>query len=367
LSLSLPPGENLIRLNASFIAFTQSVIGVILYAMKSLVLPTLAERTVKLIYGDAAPPDTVGRLMLFAITILSIIAPILTLLWVSQDCGARWLLLWQRCSNNENFNTMLSQEVGIFSYVGKCDEGPGACFDLNANGVFTEQYHFVPIFLQTSITSHSDICSPRYVADGRCPRAIIGQLGDLYMKELVASACISPIINLLRATSQMQQAKAWVVRNLLQQPGYESHTSIDRFVFGVVMNLELPLVLGLTYPAIPVMTCLVVALNAGVFHTASVFLGLQISPESPPRLSTKYLWFAFALGCTLVIWLFAECDFHGRWLVTIGMPLCALVSCACWDGWIMFERHWKVSPSLMEPFLIEDEEGPGVHLQGMGC
>ena len=95
LSLSLPPGENLIRLNASFITCTQSVIGVILYAMKSLVLPKLAKRIAKMVYGDAAPPNTAGRLMMCAIAMLSMIAPILTLLWVSQDCGAAWLSLWQ--------------------------------------------------------------------------------------------------------------------------------------------------------------------------------------------------------------------------------------------------------------------------------
>ena len=95
MSLSLPPGENLIGLNASFMTFTQSVIGVILYAMKSLVLPKLAQRIAKLVYRDAIPPNTAGRLMMSATAMLSMIAPILTLLWVSQDCGAAWLSLWQ--------------------------------------------------------------------------------------------------------------------------------------------------------------------------------------------------------------------------------------------------------------------------------
>jgi len=185
------------------------------------------------------------------------------------------------------------------------------------------------------------------------------------MKELVASACISPTMTLLRATPQMQQAKAWVVRNLLQRPEYKSSTSIDRLIFGAAMNLELPLVLGLTYPAIPVITCLVVALNAGVFRTVSECFELQISPDSPARLSTKYLWFAFALGCTLVIWLFAECDFHGRWLVTVGMPLCTLAGCTYKNGWIMITRPWNAPSSLMEPLLAEDELG--VPLQEMGC
>jgi len=366
MSLSLPPGENLIGLNASFMTFTQSVIGVILYAMKSLVLPKLAQRIAKLVYRDAIPPNTAGRLMMSATAMLSMVAPILTLLWVSQDCGAAWLSLWQRCSDGKSFSTLLREDVGSFTYVGTCGGGQGACYDAN-DGVLTHQTHSARISLRTSITSHSDVCSPRYVADGRCPRTIIGQLGDLYMKELVASACISPTMTLLRATPQMQQAKAWVVRTLLQRPEYESRTSIDRLVFGVAMNLELPLVLGLTYPLIPVITCFVVALNAGVFHTASVYFGLQISPESPARLSTKYLWFAFSLGCALVIWLFAECDFHGRWLVTVGMPLCTLLGCTYSNGWIMTNRPWHAPPSLMEPLLTEDEAGLGVPLQEMGC
>jgi len=287
-----------------------------------------------------------------------------TLMLVNQDCGAAWLQLWRPCSEDSaQFSTSLDQILSSFSYkAASCTYGVvcsgssrvACCWRDKSSPSGWMQYNTADIYVQTTITTHEQICRPAYVADGRCPRALVGSLGDLYAKELVASASISPIITLLRAMPQMQQLKVWVMHNVLRRSQYESHTSIDRLVFGAVLNLELPLLLGFCYPALPVLAGLVVLLNAGVFHTATTYLDLKIALESPARMSVKYLWGSFALGCALIMWLFIECDWHGKWLVIVGMPSCAVAGYACWNILSNQRGAPAFRASLSEPLLAAE-------------
>jgi len=289
-----------------------------------------------------------------AMAVLAVVAPAVTLILVNQDCGAAWLQLWRPCTDSHQFAISVDQTVSHFQYVAPC--GAGRCYQ-DSSGVWL-QNSTADIHISTTITSHEQICRPAYVADGRCPRAVVGSLGDLYVKELVASASISPIITLLRATPQMQKLKVWVMRHVLRQSQYESRTSIDRLVFGTVLNLELPFLLGFCYPALPVLACLVVLLNAGVFYTAATYLELKIASESPARMSFKYLWGSFASGSALIMWLFIECDWHGKWLVIVGMPSCAMAGCACWNMTLWRRRSGTavLRASLLEPLVPAEHE-----------
>jgi len=159
----------------------------------------------------------------------------------------------------------------------------------------------------------------------------------------------------------MQAAKAWVVQNVLRRRNYQPQTSVDRLVFGVVLNLEIPLLLGFCYPLLPVLACLVVSLNAGVLYITSTYLGLTISPESSAKISVRYLWGSLALGCTLIMWLFIECDWHGKWLVITCMPSCAVISHLYWRYRSTQHRSPAFSPSLTEHLLAaEDFEDMGM-------
>jgi len=352
LSLSLPPNENTLDLGPSFLLFFKYGIGVLLFGIKSLILPTLANYVANLVYGeDGVPPNTTARLMVDATAVIAVFAPVVTLMLVNQDCGAAWLQLWRPCSVPGQFSHSLDQIVSTFQYYAPCTSWI-QCFEDDSGTLL--QYYSADIYVNTTITSHQQICHPAYVSDGRCPRALIGSLGDLYAKELLAGAGIAPIITLLRATPQVQQMKAWVVRKVFRRSHYEPCTSVNRLLFGVVLNLELPLLLGFCYPVVAVLACLAVGLNAGVLYTASTYLGLKLSSESPTRMPIRYLWASFALGGALVMWLFVECDWYGKWLVLFGMPGCALVSRTCWWIWSRQSGPQEFCDSLSEPLLVDD-------------
>merc|ERR1711924_279262 len=80
------------------------------------------------------------------------------------------------------------------------------------------------ISLHSVITTHAEICSPSYVADGRCPRAVASTLGDLYTKDLCFSVGAGSMLSFLRATPLAQRAKQWLVRTLFRRPDYEART-----------------------------------------------------------------------------------------------------------------------------------------------
>jgi len=370
LSLSLPPDENVLGLSAHFLSFVKGGIGVLLYVIKSLVLPNLANKVAEFVYGrqEHPPPNTSGRLVMGAMAVISALVPAVTLLVVNQDCGGGWLQLWRPCSLGSQFDTSLNQVVRSFKYVTPCTgytqrgyiaSADTHCFGNSSSLSLRHMYVPANIHIQTIISSHEQICRPGYVADGRCPRALVGSLGNLYAKELIASASISPIITLLQATPQIQALKAWLARNVLRQSGYGPNTSINRMVFGAVLCLELPLLVGFCYPALPVLAWLVVTLNAGVLYTATTYLDLKIALDSPARISVKYLWGSFALGCALIMWLCVECNWHSKWLTVLGMPMCAMAGYACW---YLRDRRGGIPAfhaSLSEP-LFTDESGLGV-------
>jgi len=260
-----------------------------------------------------------------------------------------WLRLWSPCTQGRSFDLSLARAAGHYSHPVPCDgstcsntvsenifQKDGKCMRNSVNGEIacagcyvrkSGQYQgqcvqdaSVPLGIRTIITKHEDICWPVYVADGRCPRGLISNLGDLYVRELVASASISPLMTLLRVTPQAETAKSWIARSIFRKRDHQTSVGVDKFVFSVVLSMEIPLVLGFCYPILVPLACLVVGLNTGVFRVAVACLHIELK-ETATRVSVKYLWGSLTIGCAIIVWLFVESDLHGKWLVIIGVPL----------------------------------------------
>jgi len=268
---------------------------------------------------------------------------------VNEDCFGMWLRLWSPCTQGRSFDLSLARAAGHYSHPVPCDgstcsntvsenifQKDGKCMRNSVNGEIacagcyvrkSGQYqgqcvqdNSVPLRIRTIITKHEDICRPVYVADGRCPRGLISNLGDLYVRELVASASISPLMTLLRVTPQAETAKSWIARSIFRKRDHQTSVAVDKFVFSVVLSMEIPLVLGFCYPILVPLACLVVGLNTGVFRVAVACLHIELK-ETATRVSVKYLWGSLTIGCAIIVWLFVESDLHGKWLVIIGVPL----------------------------------------------
>ena len=68
--------------------------------------------------------------------------------------------------------------------------------------------------------------------------------------------------------------------------------------------------------------------------------------------SVRYLWVSLIIGCALPSWMYFESGLHGRWLVVVGMPLCAIC------GAVLKKHHVSERFSTMqlfqEPLLQEN-------------
>lgn len=232
--------------------------------------------------------------------------------------------LWRRCDETGAFDASISETVGSFSYTTQ------PYWNDEINSYSTTRLE--PISIDTVITRHHDICQPRYIADGRCPRAVIGALGDLYSRDLCFSLSLGTLLSLLRATPQAQRLKQWFIRKIFCKPDYEARASADRLVTGAVLLLELPIILGFCYPILPLLASVAMLLNAGVFHVGMTRLGLKLSEDPPARVSIKYLWISLTLGCAIPSWLYMESGLSGKWVITLGMPFTALLAAKTWYG-----------------------------------
>jgi len=316
LSLTLPPGDNVLGLESDVLSAAQYSMGAMLYILKSYPIPSSARYLTRLIYGHTAPSNTAARLMLFGNFMLAIVVPLATIIYTNQDCFAGWMALWRQCDNARSFDTSVQGVIGSFSY-------PSQGY-INLTTGFFEHHRTAEISIAVTVTTHDEVCHPRYIADGRCPRAVVSSLGELYTKDLCFSIGLGTILSFLRATPHMKRTKQWLMRKVCRQHEYEPKVRADRFVTSAALLMELPLVLGFLYPILPALAAAAMMLNAGVFHFAMSHFGTKMHEDPPPRVALHYLWGSLTLGCTLPTWLFWEGDFAGKWVMPFG-PLLSIV------------------------------------------
>jgi len=308
---------------------------------------------------------------MFGIAFISVIAPMVTMVVMNDECFGMWLHLWSKCHQEHSFNLALNGVAGHyetkpimtepikkgFSNQLTCPSGgtliSAMCLTCTSGATLIGSRCSTPVNMHRVITTHEEICQPAYVADGRCPRGLISNLGDLYARELIASASLSPLMTLLRVTPPVQMVKAWIARSVFGRHDHQEAVGIDKFVFNVVLHMEIPLVLGFCYPILVPLAALVVGLNAGVFRIAVVCLRIQLQANAI-RVPARYLWGSLMVGSAIIIWLFAEANLHGKWLVIVGIPLSGALSamaCRMWHQATRFSHVASESPlwdSLLE-------------------
>ena len=94
---------------------------------------------------------------------------------------------------------------------------------------------------------------------------------------------------------------------------------MDTEAAGIVMLLELVLALGFVIPVLVPVTAAAMILHAITFEMSVQHQGATLMQEARPPI--RYLWFSLMLGAGFVVWMFAECEWAGRLVVFVGVPV----------------------------------------------
>eukprot|EP00658_Telonema_sp_P-2_P075320 TRINITY_DN6482_c0_g1_i9.p1 TRINITY_DN6482_c0_g1~~TRINITY_DN6482_c0_g1_i9.p1 ORF type:complete len:239 (-),score=43.55 TRINITY_DN6482_c0_g1_i9:146-862(-) len=233
-STSVPPHSNTLGLSSAVLALFEHVGAPALYGVSALVVPPLARWGVNKVFG-APEPHTTAKLMIVARLIVALVVPCVFVLLLNQDCFALWLQVWKPCAE------------------------PGR-FDISTSPKILGRRLTIPVI------SQSEVCSPPYQPDGRCPRAVVGTVGHLLLEKLIFTTCFGPIRMVLLSLPTARAAKEWVAHSLLRQTSYRASTDLDTECAGIVMLLELVLVFGFVVPLLVPVTAVAMLLHLSLIH-----------------------------------------------------------------------------------------------------
>eukprot|EP00658_Telonema_sp_P-2_P056833 TRINITY_DN4527_c0_g4_i1.p1 TRINITY_DN4527_c0_g4~~TRINITY_DN4527_c0_g4_i1.p1 ORF type:complete len:1040 (-),score=151.75 TRINITY_DN4527_c0_g4_i1:126-3245(-) len=342
---TLPPNNNTLGLSRAVLEFFQHAAGPMLYGVSALLVPPLA----RAVAGETNCNGMTTSLILAARFLVTLLVPFVLVVLLNQQCLAFWLRLWQPCHISGHF-------------------------DVSADLPYRINTTFAGLKLRDPtyrIISHSAVCDPAYRGRGECPRAVVDAIGKLLVDKLLFSACVGPVVAVLRNTAAVRAAREWVAHTLLRQSEYQVTTSLDSEAAGIIMLLELVLVFGC---AVPVM--IPVAMAGFLLHAIAFEINVKCQeavlkdPERPP---VRYLWFSLLLGTALMGWMFVECGWHGRIVVLVGMPVGAVLGAAAAE--FVSRKQATVLPGaecLEEPLLRADcgveggAEGTCMAMEGQG-
>jgi hypothetical protein len=283
-SISLPSETTFGHVPQPVQVFISEGMSLLLAITTQWIIPNRCRKLSHSVFGADGSPATTSRLIQLARLWMAILAPLLALVLVHEDCLGGWKLLWSHCGTESDFS-----------------------HDINENG------------LQIVFLTRESVCGLRYIA-GRCSRTVTQELAYLLLSKLMYGAFLLPTLMLLQHVPFCRRVKVAVVR--CWNPTYLAAMEVDAEFASLLMYMEYALVFGLAVPAILPILVIVVGIQCAVMQYSSEHLIVHIIHDHQPSL--QYLWFSIALGCALVAWLFIDNDLHGTWLAAFGPAGCAL-------------------------------------------
>ena len=188
------PAESLGAYGAWTLPLISQTTSLVLSIVTAVVIPAHCRRLSHGVFGADGHPLLTSRLMQLARLLVSILAPVLAIILVHEDCLGGWKLLWYRCTEPVNyFHVLINLGTGY-------DPLP---FDA-----------LVP----------SDVCGLRY-RPGRCSRAVVEDLGRLLLSKLAYASFLLPAAALVLHTPVWRRTKEAVVRCFM--PTYMAAYQVD--------------------------------------------------------------------------------------------------------------------------------------------
>ena len=178
------PAESLGAHGAWILPLISQTTSLVLSIVTSVVIPAHCRRLSHGVFGADGHPLLTSRLMQLARLLVSILAPVLAIILVHEDCLGGWKLLWYRCTDPVDFESYFHVPVDT-----------GADFN----------------YLQFDALVPSDVCGLRY-RRGRCSRAVVEDLGRLLLSKLAYASFLLPAVALVLHTPVWRRTKEAVVR-----------------------------------------------------------------------------------------------------------------------------------------------------------
>ena len=114
ISKAVPPDKNTFGFSATQLTFVSTVVGPVLFLVKSYVLPLVTDSTIQFVTGSTSSwisTRMIATRMRFNISarlFLTIIVPCVSTILMSQNCLGLWLLAWTPCQTPSDFDAYLT-------------------------------------------------------------------------------------------------------------------------------------------------------------------------------------------------------------------------------------------------------------------
>jgi hypothetical protein len=188
------PAESLGKHRAWILPLISQTTSLVLSIVTTVVIPAHCRRLSHGVFGADGHPLLTSRLMQLARLLVSILAPVLAIILVHEDCLGGWKLLWYRCTDPLNYFYVLIKQ--------------GSEYDPR----------------QFDALVPSDVCGLRY-RRGRCSRAVVEDLGRLLLSKLAYASFLLPAAALVLHTPVWRRTKEAVVRCF--KPTYMAAYQVD--------------------------------------------------------------------------------------------------------------------------------------------
>jgi hypothetical protein len=201
------PAESLGTYGAWILPLISQTTSLVLSIVTSVAIPAHCRRLSHGIFGANGHPLLTSRLMQLARLLVSILAPVLAIILVHEDCLGGWKLLWHRCTDPVSYDSYFHVQIKL----GRDNYGNMKLDDA-----------LVPL----------DVCGLRY-RPGRCSRAVVEDLGRLLLSKLAYAAFLLPAVALVLHTPVWRRTKEAVIRCF--KPTYMAAYAVDSEFTAILM------------------------------------------------------------------------------------------------------------------------------------
>ena len=196
------PAESLGMYGVWILPLISQTTSLVLSIVTTVVIPAHCRRLSHGVFGADGHPLLTSRLMQLARLLVSVLAPVLAIILVHEDCLGGWKLVWYRCTDPVNYFQVLIRR---------------------------DNYNDP---LQFDALVPSDVCGLRY-RRGRCSHAVVEDLGRLLLPKLAYASFLLPAAALVLHTPVWRRTKEAVVRCF--KPTYMAAYQVDSEFAAILM------------------------------------------------------------------------------------------------------------------------------------
>jgi len=332
------PTDNTLGFGETVLTFFNELAVVLLYLIVVCVAPYAADWLVRAVTGQRQPNSYLTtRIVLATRLAVGLLGPTVVTIIFSNDCLSAWIYFWTPC---------VDDDARFEDYA---ELRPSGHKDWRSLEFYLQRFHF-----NCSVTTHSQICNPGWNPETSCSRAVFSIVGNLILSKATLVAFFTPGAAMLMSFPFVTKTakRMWARFSNEEFIWYRGDLELSF----VLMFMEYTLIFGFIMPLILPLMAIGLLLNCAVYRCA--VRTFKLLAQDAVRPCFAYLHAARLIGVAFVICFFVENDLHGKLLVCIGMPTCAIVgdyvASRVWT--LLSSRRGNATRTLLVPLLDPDEQ-----------